>query len=210
MSELSAKDIQVYRGDQAVLRGLDLAVTAGHCLQVTGENGAGKTTLLRVLCGLLPADVMHLSWAGAACAPESPLFHQQLAYLSHAAPLKADLTGWENLRFALGLRGCWQAARVREVLGVVGAARFADKPVRALSAGQRRRLALAWLAASRTRLWLLDEPTTNLDAAGVLVVRQLLESHLAQGGLAIVATHQDLGLPPAAVRSLCIVKGRAT
>lgn len=208
MAELIAENIHVFRGDQHVLRGLRLAVNAGQCLQVTGENGSGKTTLLRILCGLLPAESMQLHWNGTECSPQDAEFHQALAYLSHAAPLKGDLTGRENLRFALGLRGAWQAERAAEWLGVVGADRFADKPVRSLSAGQRRRLSLAWLAASQTRLWLLDEPTTNLDVAGVGIVRELIERHLRTGGLAIVATHQDLGLSAAYVSALHIVGGR--
>lgn len=192
-----------------MLRGLNLMVAAGQCLQVTGENGSGKTTLLRILCGLLPAESMQLQWKGDNCSPQSPSYHQELAYLSHAAPLKADLSGWENLRFSLGLRGCWHEPAVRQIVSTVGAERFAHKPVRALSAGQRRRLALAWLGASRTRLWLLDEPTTNLDVAGVGVVRHLLADHLAAGGLAIVATHHDLGLDTPRVSALHIVGGRA-
>jgi heme exporter protein A len=209
MTDLSVENIHVFRSDRHVLRGLGLRVEAGRCLQVTGENGAGKTTLLRVLCGLLPAESMELSWQGVRCSPHAPHYHEQLAYLSHAAPLKADLTGWENLHFALGLRGVWRAQSVQRVLEQVGAARFADRAVRSLSAGQRRRLALAWLAASQTELWLLDEPTTNLDVAGVGIVRELLLQHLQQGGIAVVATHQELDLAAPYLERLHIAKGMA-
>lgn len=192
-----------------MLRGLNLSVDSGRCLQVTGDNGAGKTTLLRVLCGLLPAESLQLSWQGVSCSPQAPHYHQQLAYLSHAAPLKADLTGRENLDFALGLRGVWQAQSVSHALERVGALPFADRAVRTLSAGQRRRLALAWLAASQSRLWLLDEPTTNLDVAGVEIVRELLRQHLVDGGLAVVATHQDLELGAPYLQRLHIARGVA-
>lgn len=209
MTDLEVENIHVFRSERHVLRGLGLRAESGQCLQVTGENGAGKTTLLRVLCGLLPAESMELRWRGARCSPQAPHYHEQLAYLSHAAPLKADLTGWENLHFALGLRGVWQAMTVQRVLEQVGAARYADRAVRSLSAGQRRRLALAWLAASQTELWLLDEPTTNLDVAGVGIVRELLLQHLQQGGIAVVATHQELGLGAPYLARLQIAKGVA-
>jgi heme exporter protein A len=209
MTELSIENCHVYRGDQHVLRGLSLAVAAGNCLQITGENGAGKTTLLRVLCGLLPAESLQLSWQGQSCSPQSPEYHQQLSYLSHAAPLKADLTGWENLKFLLGLRGVWQSTTVSAWLDRLGAKTFADRPVRSLSAGQRRRLALVGLAASQTSLWLLDEPTTNLDRAGTGVVTDLIDEHLQRGGLAVVATHVDLGLSAERLKSLHLRAGRA-
>lgn len=209
MTDLKAENIHVFRSERHVLRGLNLSINAGRCLQVTGDNGAGKTTLLRVLCGLLPAESLQLCWQGVSCSPQAPHYHQQLAYLSHAAPLKADLTGRENLDFALGLRGVWEARSVSQALERVGALHFADRAVRTLSAGQRRRLALAWLAASRTRLWLLDEPTTNLDVAGVEVVRELLRQHLADGGLAVVATHHDLALGASYREQLHISRGVA-
>jgi heme exporter protein A len=207
MPELSIENLHVYRGEQHVLRGLNAQVSAGQCLQITGENGAGKTTLLRVLCGLLPAESLQLTWRGRVCSPQDAEYHQGLSYLSHAAPLKADLTGWENLRFLLSLRGVWQAERVGALLERLGARRFADRPVRSLSAGQRRRLALVGLVASQSQLWLLDEPTTNLDSAGTRLVTELLSDHLERGGLAMVATHVSLDIAPSALQSLHLTSG---
>ena len=152
-------------------------------------------------------QVLQLTWRGRVCSPQDAEYQQGLSYLSHAAPLKADLTGWENLRFLLSLRGVWQAERVGALLERLGARRFADRPVRSLSAGQRRRLALVGLVASQSQLWLLDEPTTNLDSAGTRLVTELLSEHLERGGLAMVATHVSLDIAPSALQSLHLTSG---
>jgi len=193
MSDLFLTNLHVFRGDRHLLRGLSLALSGGGCLQVVGANGAGKTTLLRVLAGLLEAESLEFRWRGRACAPRDPDYQAELAYLGHEAPLKADLTGAENVGFAVRLRRRAQAADIRDALQRVGAQGFADRPVRTLSAGQRRRIALAALWLSGAVLWLLDEPATHLDAAGQALINQLLEEHLQGGGLAVAATHQRLG-----------------
>lgn len=194
MSELSVENLHVFRGDRHLLRGLAFAVEAGTCLQVVGANGAGKTTLLRVLAGLLEPESLAMRWRGGACSPRDPEYHATLGYLGHEAPLKADLTGEENVSIMAGLRRQLKPADVGAGLERVGAARFADRPVRTLSAGQRRRIALAALWVSGLSLWLLDEPATNLDAAGQALVASLIEEHLQHGGLVVAATHQALDL----------------
>lgn len=195
MSELSVENLHVFRGDRHLLRGLAFALPAGGCLQILGANGAGKTTLLRVLAGLLEPESVTLRWQGVVCSPRDPAYHADLAYLGHDAPLKADLTGSENISFAVGLRRQVSSTDVLGALQRVDAQRFADRPVRTLSAGQRRRIALAALWLSGACLWLLDEPATNLDVAGQTLVTALIEEHLQQGGLVVAATHQLLGLP---------------
>lgn len=183
-----------------MLAGLHLAVGPSTCLQVVGDNGAGKTTLLRVLAGLLEPDEGEIRWQGAPVRVRSPEFQQQFVYLGHHPPLKDDLTGRENLRFGMALRtGAGSPQAVADLDGAlreVGAAAFADRPVRSLSTGQRRRIALAALRLAGARLWLLDEPVTNLDAAGQALVAALVAAHLETGGIVVAATHQDLGLPP--------------
>ena len=177
-----------------MLQGLSFAVQGGTCLQVTGVNGAGKTTLLRVLAGLLEAESLELGWRGRAVSPRDPDYLRAIGYLGHDAPLKADLSGTENLRFAVGLRRRVDEAGLRAAVARVGAQGFADRPVRTLSAGQRRRIALAALYLAAVEVWLLDEPTTNLDGAGQSLIHSLIAEQLAGGGLVIAATHQDLGL----------------
>ena len=194
MSELTAENIWFYRGDYPVLRALSFALRAGECLQIRGPNGAGKTTLLRVLAGLLQAEEGVVRWRGEVIGGRESGFLASLAYLPHQPPLKAELSGAENVHFAVGLRRRCTAQQVRAALQRVGAAAFADRPVRSLSAGQRRRIAFAALHLDPARLWLLDEPTTNLDAEGQSMVSELLEQHLAGGGLSVAATHQPLAL----------------
>jgi heme exporter protein A len=194
MTELVVNNLHVFRGERHVLRGVSLAVSAGCCLQVTGVNGAGKTTLLRSLCGFIETESAELFWRGRHCAFDDLEYHAELGYLGHEAPLKGDLNAAENLRFAVGLRRKVASAEISTALAEVGAAAFADRPVRRLSAGQRRRVAFAQLKLAGSRLWLLDEPTTNLDVAGQQMVAGLLTRHLAAGGLVIAATHQALQL----------------
>jgi len=194
MVELSVKNLQVFRGERHLFRGLALAVPAQRCLQITGANGAGKTTLLRVLAGLLEPESLELRWRERAISPRDAGYHGELAYFGHDAALKADLTGLENIRFAAGLRSRLGPAALAAAIARVGAQKFADRLVRTLSAGQKRRIALANLLLSGSSLWLLDEPATNLDAAGQALIGELIGEQLARGGTVIAATHQDLGL----------------
>lgn len=210
MSELSVENLHVFRGDRHLLRGVSFALAAGGCLQIVGANGAGKTTLLRVLAGLLEPESLTLRWRGGACAARDPEYHASLAYLGHEAPLKADLTGIENVQFTAGLRRRLNPEDAERAIDRVGARRFADRPVRTLSAGQRRRIALAALWLSGVSLWLLDEPSTNLDVAGQALVASMIEEHLQRGGLVIAATHQSLGLAADLISTLEIGQdGRA-
>jgi heme exporter protein A len=194
MLELSVKNLHVFRGERHLFRGLAFAVPAQRCLQVTGANGAGKTTLLRVLAGLLEPESLELRWRDRELSPRDAEYHGELSYLGHDAALKADLTGIENIRFSVGLRRALEPEALRVAIARVAAQKFADRLVRTLSAGQRRRIALASLLLSDTRLWLLDEPSTNLDTAGQALIGELIAAQLARGGTVITATHQDLGL----------------
>lgn len=194
MSELSVKNLHVFRGERHLLRGLAFDVPPGRCLQVLGANGSGKTTLLRVLAGLLEPESLELFWRGDQVQPRDPQYHADLSYLGHDPALKADFTATENIAFSVGIRHRIKSGDVDAALVRVGAEKFADRPVRSLSAGQRRRVALASLWLTRVRLWLLDEPSTNLDAAGQALVASMIEEQLATGGLVLAATHQDLGL----------------
>jgi heme exporter protein A len=195
MNELSAEALHLWRGEQHVLRGVSFAVAAGQCLQVSGANGAGKTTLLRVVCGLLPLESGALLWRGAALAADLEGFYAELSYLGHENGLKGELTAAENLRFATRLRRPISRAEIQSALERTAVADSADIITRRLSAGQRRRVALARLLLAGASLWVLDEPTSNLDQRGQTLLSELLGSHLEAGGVAVVATHQTLNLP---------------
>ena len=175
------------RGDRLVLSGVSLAVPPGAALLLLGPNGAGKSTLLRVLAGLKRPDAGRVTWPEGA---------PPVAYLGHSDGIKLGLTAGENLRFAAAGRPIGAA------LAALGLERLVDLPARMLSAGQRRRLALARLALNPAALWLLDEPTLGLDSASLDRLGTLLARHRDAGGGVVAATHQALALPGAAVVQL--------
>jgi heme exporter protein A len=204
MNELTADNLQLWRGEQHVLRGVCLAVSGGQCLQVTGANGAGKTTLLRALCGLVPLEDGRVCWRGADVTLDRLAFHDELDYLGHDNALKADLTAAENLHYAVALRRRVKAVEIAAALARTGIAEAAEQLVRQLSAGQRRRVALARLLLGGGALWVLDEPGSNLDAHGQVLLQALIAQHLHSGGTAVIAAHQGLDLPGGPARSLTL------
>jgi heme exporter protein A len=199
---LEVSQLHLWRGDRHLLRGLTFSLQSGQLLQLLWPNGTGKTSLLRCLAGFVHAEQGQISWNGTPVQKDRDAFNWELAYLGHESALKGDLTATENLRYACGLRARHDGARLRATLEQTGQGQIDPAlPVRSMSAGQKRRVALARLALWEARLWLLDEPVTNLDAAGQAVFAGLLGTHLAAGGLAIVATHRMIELPGAHSRS---------
>jgi len=190
---LEARDLACLRGDRAVFAGLSFALPPGAALLLTGANGAGKSTLLRILAGLLRPAEGAVLWQGEDVAAEPGSHAARLRYLSHQDALKPALTVAENLDFFARL---WGGA-VAPALEALALAPLAELPARVLSSGQKRRLALARLALAPVPLWLLDEPTTGLDAASVERLGALLAVHRAQGGIVVAATHLPLPLPDA-------------
>lgn len=190
---LEARDLACLRGERAVFAGLSFALPAGAALVLTGANGAGKSTLLRILAGLLRPAEGAVLWQGEDVATEPASHAARLRYLSHQDALKPALTVTENLDFFARL---WGGA-VTPALEALALAPLAELPARVLSSGQKRRLALARLALAPVPLWLLDEPTTGLDAASVERLGPLLAAHRAQGGIVVAATHIPLPLPDA-------------
>jgi heme exporter protein A len=154
---------------------------------VEGDNGSGKTTLMRVLAGLLHVDEGELRWRGSPL--ERDACQGEIVFLGHQLGLKADLSPRENLRIAAGLHGCRDGMTPATALREVGLLGYEDEPVRQLSAGQRKRAALARLLLVPATLWLLDEPYANLDRHGIALVNRLLETHIASGGAALVTSH---------------------
>ena len=174
-----------------MLRDLSFSVAAGGALVLTGPNGAGKSTLLRVLAGLLRPAAGRVLWRGEDMRAEVAA---HVAYVGHQDAVKPGLTVAENLRFAARLGG----GVVDAGLAALGIANLAELPARMLSAGQRRRLALARLALTSAPIWLLDEPTLGLDAGAVALVGTLVAAHRECGGVIVAATHLPLPLPEAA------------
>jgi heme exporter protein A len=193
---LTGKGLSAERGGRTVFAGLDLAIAGGELLAVTGPNGAGKSTLLRLIAGLLrPA-------AGAITldpAPENGI-GGAAHYLGHLDALKPTLTVAENLLYWRRLYD--GAGKTEAALESVGIAHLADLPAGRLSAGQKRRAALARLLLAERPLWLLDEPATALDAAGEAMLGALIAAHLGRGGIVVAATHRPLPVTPAAMLRL--------
>ena len=199
---LKVTGLHLWRGDRHVLRDISFEGNPGHCVLLTGRNGAGKTSLIRVIAGLLDAEEGEVSWRGTPTRASRHDFHAELSYLGHEPPLKGDLTGRENLHFSVGIRRQVTPAEIEAALTRTGALAFADRAVRTLSAGQRRRVALAGVLLANAALWLLDEPTTNLDADGQQLVCDLIAEQLARDGLVVAAVHHSLALAPERVVSL--------
>ena len=170
----------------ALFDGLDVDVLPGEATLLVGENGSGKSTLLRLLAGLLPADD-----GTVERAQDSHGEAVSVAWLGHALGLKTALTVGENLRFALGLNGHDRRLAPAQALASVGLDGFHEVPARELSAGQRKRVALARLLLSPAVVWLLDEPYANLDPNGCQLVDRLVDRHLRTGGAAILSLHHD-------------------
>jgi heme exporter protein A len=192
---LCFEKLHVWRGDRHVLQGVSAQVRPQELLHISGPNGTGKTTLLRVVSGLLRPEQGSVTWLGQSITTSRAQYQLALAYASHEPALKGDLTALENLHFAVGLKRRVAAKELLAALDRTGVAACADLPARVLSAGQRRRVAMARVFAMRASVWLLDEPYTNLDASGSELMSGLLQSHVAGGGLALVVAHHELSLP---------------
>jgi heme exporter protein A len=185
---LSARGVAVWRGDRCLFEGLDFDLHACQLALIVGPNGAGKTTLLRVLAGLAPPTAGTVTWNDAPIGSLPPERRAEIAYRGHLDGLKKDLTVAENLEFHASIWGA--AADVGALLAELHLTEAAATRVRNLSAGQRRRTALATLPLTAAKLWVLDEPSTNLDSDGRATVTRWTRRHLEEGGAAVIATHQ--------------------
>ena len=200
---LEAQQLAAQRGAVTLFAGIDFRLKSGEALLVTGANGSGKTTLLKIVAGLAHSSAGTIEWRGAVMAPFAPGARAATLYIGHATALKDELTAEENLVSLARLHGAAaDAATVGDALRV-----WKLEPQRALSArvlsqGQRRRVGLARLRLLHRPVWVLDEPTTALDAAGVATLQEQLAAHLTRGGIAVIATHQDLALPAGSRRTL--------
>lgn len=200
---LEVQDLAARRGDTDLFAGLNFALEPGAALLVRGPNGSGKTTLLRVLAGTTLAAAGQVRWRGLPVHPFDPVLRESALFIGHAPALKDDLTAEENLLALTGLHGAIvERAALLAALERWSLARQKSLPARVLSQGQRRRTSLARLQLVARPLWLLDEPVAALDQAGTATLGGILDGHLAQGGLAVIATHQDLPISAGVSRSL--------
>ena len=187
---LIAVDLACRRGGREVFAGINFSLASGEALTVTGRNGAGKSSLLRTVVGLVRLAQGGLTIEGGAT---DLTIAEQAHYLGHLDAQKPALSVTENLHFWAAFLGAG-AASIAPALEAVGLDELADLPAAYLSAGQRRRLSIARLITVKRPIWLLDEPTSTLDAAAQQSLIALMRNHLAEGGLILSATHSPLGL----------------
>ena len=181
------------RGDRRLFSKVSFALEPEAFLQLTGPNGSGKTSLLRIVCGLMTPESGEIRWQGAKIRSLGEEYSQSLTYIGHRNGVKEELSSLENLRIACGMAGTnITSEEAQEALAKVGLAGRENLPARFLSEGQQRRSALARLITCNTKLWLLDEVLASLDSAAVKLIESVIGEHLNKGGMAIVATHQEL------------------
>ena len=190
---LSVQNLACVRGDRLLFKSVGFELKAGGLLYVLGENGSGKTSLLRLLCGFLRPEEGAIFWREGNIKQDSENYRSSLLYIGHLNGLKDDLTALENLLMSARLAGDEaDAERALAALTAIGLKHCTNLPVRVLSQGQKRRVALARLWLTDTKLWILDEPFSALDAASVNLLASRLSQHMSNGGMTIITTHQDV------------------
>ena len=202
---LEISNLACARGDHQLFSGLSFSLTQGELLQVEGINGSGKTSLLRTLCGFMIPEAGEVKWRGENIRELREEYHAEMVYLGHLNAIKDELNALENLHINAGLSGCAlddrQAIAAQRRMGLRGRETL---PVKVLSQGQRRRVALARLLVGNASLWILDEPLTALDVGAVGLMQELIGEHLAKQGMVIYTTHQPLEVAGVMTRRLSL------
>lgn len=188
-SGLAVQGLRVERGERVLFDDLSFSAPPASLVHLQGANGSGKTTLLKTLAGLVSADAGDIVWRGERLSSATD-FRAMLNYIGHHGGLNAELDACENLEFIATLCAAPRRATVAAALKALNAASFAERPVRYLSAGQRQRVTLARLMLFEAPLWMLDEPFTALDHTSRSLVEAIIDTHVEQGGIVLIATHQ--------------------
>lgn len=200
---LAAHGLACERGDRSLFRDLNFALERGQVLRVQGANGSGKTSLLRMLCGLARPVAGSISWNGEDIRELREDYAGQITYIGHQPAIKDDLSALENLHVAQLLAGQpVSAAQALQALATMGLKDRENLPVRVLSQGQKRRVALARLWLCKRPLWVLDEPFNALDVEATGLLGRHIEAHLGQGGMAVLTTHQEPGIAAHLIQTL--------
>jgi len=190
---VTAVDLSCVRGDRILFKHIDFTLEPGGLLYVLGENGSGKSSLLRLLCGLIKAESGAIHWQGADVKHALEVFQSDLLYMGHLNGLKEDMSPIENLQVNAHLAGDnVNKQAILSALEAIDVKRCDSLPVRVLSQGQKKRVALSRLWLTKRKLWILDEPFAALDSTSVDLLVSRISQHLSNGGMAIVTTHQEV------------------
>lgn len=200
---LQGINLECIRGDRKLFSKVNFTLESGGLMQVQGPNGSGKTSLLRMLCGLSNPAAGEILWNGTSIRTRDNDYFAMLTYIGHLSGTKDDLTVIENLQISSALAGFEvDIEEARDALERIGMAGRDQLPVKVLSQGQRRRVALVRLLVCKTTLWILDEPLVALDVAAVKLIQGFLEQHLQQGGMVIMTTHQEIDIQAKSIMQL--------
>lgn len=196
MATFAGQDLVCIRGERLVFSHLNFNISSGGCLTLIGRNGAGKSSLLRMMAGLLRPASGVMSWDDAPVQDDMEEHRERLHYVGHHDAIKPVLTVEENLKFWAGLRSDARQAQAnfQEALDLFSIGHLMDVPGRFLSAGQKRRANLARIIASKSPVWLLDEPTTALDKETIAKLEEIIEDHRMAGGMVVLSTHSDMNI----------------
>jgi heme exporter protein A len=198
---LQTRDLSCMRNDRLLFEHLEIELEAGQMLVVEGPNGCGKTSLLRILTGLRLADGGEVLWRGESIDRLAGDYFEQVNYVGHHDGVKHELSCLENLRLARAM-GVPSQQDLDDVLDQVNLYAYGETEVGSLSAGQKRRLALARLLATDALLWILDEPFTSLDKASMALFSEVFEQHLQRQGVIVMTSHHDISLPAQSLQRL--------
>ena len=203
---LTAKDLELERGERLLFRGLHFDAPAGSLVRLAGANGTGKTSLLRLLTGLMQPDAGAVLYKGADISKLKEDYAKDLVYIGHMTGVKDDLSAIENVRVAARMGNIIASdEELVDALTRVGLEDFIDQLTGELSQGQRRRVALARLFVSKTKpVWILDEPFVALDAASVANLAATVAEHVQAGGIVIYTTHQECDVPVESARKMTV------
>ncbi len=204
---LSVKQLGCERGYRELFTDLNFQLSPGEILHIKGENGAGKTSLLRIIAGLALPVTGEIRFNGYNCRKYRSEYNEQLAFMGHKLGIKLELTPVENIRSFCNLGKTCTQQQIMDTLEKVGLYGFEEMYCNQLSAGQKRRVALAQILLSRTRLWILDEPFTSLDVIGVELFLKMIQEHVCQGGMVLLTTHQEVSLKDCTLKYLQLPDG---